>query len=101
MADEQEAEKKSSKKESSNKESSNKETSKKETSKKETTKKKAEAGGAQAAEPATEVVSPPAATARVTLPKKSLKKAKLLPKNKHRLPRRLKKAQQKAAIPQK
>jgi len=78
MADEQEAEKK--------------------ISKKETTKKKVQAGEAKAAEPAVEVVSPPAATARVTLPKKSMKKAKLLPKNKHRLPRRQKKAQQKAAI---
>lgn len=78
MADEQEAEKK--------------------ISKKETTKKKVQAGGAKAAEPAAEVVSPQAATARVTLPKKSMKKAKLLPKNKHRLPRWQKKAQQKAAI---
>ena len=67
-------------------------------SKKETTKKKVQTGEAKAAEPAAEVVSPPAATARVALPKKSMKKAKLLPKNKHRLPRRQKKAQQKGAI---
>jgi hypothetical protein len=78
MADEQEGEKK--------------------ISKKDTTKKKVQAGEAKAAEPAAEVVSPPAATSRVALPKKSMKKAKLLPKNKHRLPRRQKKAQQKAAI---
>ena len=66
-------------------------------SKKETGKKKVKAGEVKAAEPAAEVVSPPAATARVT-PKKSMKKSKLLPKNKHRLPRRQKKAQQKAAV---
>jgi hypothetical protein len=69
----------------------------KKTSKKETTKKKVQAGEVKAT-PAAEVVSPPAATARVTMPKKSMKKAKLLSKNKHRLPRRQKKAQQKAAI---
>ncbi|HEV2690143.1 MAG TPA: hypothetical protein VGV35_16410 [Bryobacteraceae bacterium] len=79
MADEQKAEKK--------------------ISKKETPKKKVKAGEAKAAEPAAaEVVSPPAATVRVTLPKESMKKGKLLPKNKHRLPRRQKKAQQKAAV---
>jgi hypothetical protein len=70
----------------------------KKTSKKETTKKKAQAGEATAAELAAEVVSPPAATARMTRPKKSMKKSKLLPKNKHRLPRRQKKAQQKGAV---
>ena len=65
---------------------------------KETTKKKVKAGETKAAEPAAaEVVSPPAARATVALPKKSMKRGKLLPKNKHRLPRRQKKAQRKAA----
>jgi hypothetical protein len=67
-------------------------------SKKENTKKKVQAGEGKAAEPAAEVVSPPAATARVPLQKKSMKKVKLLPKHKHRLPRRQKKAQQKGTI---
>ena len=65
---------------------------------KETTKKKAKIGAAKATEPAVaEVVSPPAAPASVAPPKKSMKKSKLLPKNKHRLPRRQKKAQHEAA----
>ena len=66
-------------------------------SKKETTTKKVKAGETKAAEPAAEVVSPPAATVSVALRKKSMKKGKLLPKNKHRLPRRQKKAQHKGA----
>ena len=65
---------------------------------KETTKKKVKAGEAKAAEPAAaDVVSPPATKLSVALPKKSMKIGKLLPKNKHRLPRRQKKAQRKAA----
>jgi len=53
---------------------------------------------AKAAEPAvTEVVSSPAVRVSEATLEKSLKKGKLLPKNKHRLPRRQKKAQQKAA----
>lgn len=66
-------------------------------SEKETTTKKVKAGEAKAAEPAAEhaaeVVSPPAATVSVALRKKSMKRGKLLSKNKHRLPRRQKKAQ--------
>ena len=63
----------------------------------ETTKKKLKAE-AKAAEPeAAEVGSRPAATASVASPKRSMKKGKLLPKNKHRLPRLQKKAQHKAA----
>ena len=65
---------------------------------KETRKKKVGAGAAKPTEPAAaEVVSPPAAPVTAALPKKSMKKGKLLPKNKHRLPRRQKKAQRKAA----
>lgn len=70
----------------------------KNTSGKETTKKKVKADVAKAAEPAeSEPVSRPAAAATVAQPKTSMKKSKLLPKNKHRLPRRQKKAQHKAA----
>jgi len=64
---------------------------------KKTIEKRAKAGAAKASTPgAAEIVSaaaPPSATPT----KKSIKPGKLLPKNKHRLPRRLKKAQQKAA----
>ncbi|HYL39616.1 MAG TPA: hypothetical protein VEV17_27105 [Bryobacteraceae bacterium] len=60
--------------------------------------KKVKAGMAKASEPAAgEIVPPPAAPATVTPANKSMKKGKLLPKNKHRLPRRQKKARQKAA----
>jgi hypothetical protein len=63
-----------------------------------TTEKKVKGGAAKAIEPAdAEVVSPPAVSASVAPPKKSMKQGKLLPKNKHRLPRRQKKAQQKSA----
>ena len=62
---------------------------------KEASKRKVKADSVEAIEPApVEIVSPLASTAS---PKKSAKKGKLLPKNKHRLPRRQKKAQQKAA----
>ena len=69
----------------------------KKTSEAKTTKKKVKEE-AKATEPtAGVVVSPQAPTASEATPKKSMKKGKLLPKNKHRLPRRQKKAQQKAA----
>ena len=69
----------------------------KKTREKETPAKKVKPSEAKAAEPAAEVVSPPAAPAIVAPRTKSVKIAKLLPKNKHRLPRRLKKAQRKGA----
>ena len=57
-------------------------------------KRKLQADIAKAAEPvAIQVASPPTVST-----KESVKKGKLLPKNKHRLPRRQKKAQQKAAV---
>jgi hypothetical protein len=69
----------------------------KKTTEKKTTEKKVKAAPNAIEPAAVEVVSPPAVPAKVASPKKSMKKGKLLPKNKHRLPRRQKKAQQKAA----
>ena len=61
-------------------------------------KKKVKIDAAKASDPAAaEAVAPPAAPVIVALPKKSMKKHKLLPKNKHRLPRRQKNAQHEAA----
>jgi hypothetical protein len=63
---------------------------------KEKKEKKVKADGAKPAEPvAAEAVSTQVVPVRE--PKKSMKIGKLPPKNKHRLPRRLKKAQKKAA----
>lgn len=62
------------------------------------TEKKVKADMEKTTEPTSgEIVLPPAAPVSATPTKKSMKKGKLLPKNKHRLPRRLKKARQKAA----
>ena len=70
----------------------------KKTTGKKPTEKDVNAGAAKAIEPAdAEVLSPPAVPASVAPAKKSMKLAKLLPKNKPRMPRRQKKAQQKAA----
>ncbi len=66
---------------------------------KETTKKKVKGGEAKAAEPAPAEAAPSQPpVANVAPAKKSVKKGKLLPKNKQRLPRRLKKAQKKAGV---
>lgn len=60
-------------------------------------KKSPKAAAKPAAEPPTPVAAAPAAPVEPKPATKSLKKGKLLPKNKSRLPRRLKKAQKKAA----
>ncbi|MBZ5575187.1 MAG: hypothetical protein LAP40_01345 [Acidobacteriia bacterium] len=72
----------------------------KKTRDKETPTKKVKPSEPKAGEPAAEVVSPPAAPASVAPRQKSAKIPKLTPKNKHRLPRRLKKAQRKGAAAQ-
>ena len=65
---------------------------------KEVTEKKKSAKAAKpAAEPVSAVAAAPAAPVEPKPATKSLKKGKLLPKNKSRLPRRLKKEQKKAA----
>jgi hypothetical protein len=70
----------------------------KQTIPKDASKTKTQADKVKASEPAVvEVASPPPMPASAASPKKSVKKGKLLPKNKHRLPRRQKKALQKAA----
>jgi hypothetical protein len=67
----------------------------KKTSEKETTKKKVKADAKAVELTAPEVTSTPAVAVQAAPPKQSEKKGKLLAKNKHRLPRRQKKAQQK------
>ena len=62
---------------------------------KETTKKKVKAEAKAAELPAPEATSTPPVAAQAAPPKTSLKIGKLPAKNKHRLPRRQKKAQQK------
>ncbi|HXP84995.1 MAG TPA: hypothetical protein VN841_09760 [Bryobacteraceae bacterium] len=63
-----------------------------------TTEKKTKVKAAKAADSAAEKSAPPVAAKPAAAPPTiSKKKGKLLPKNKHRLPRREKKAQQKSA----
>jgi hypothetical protein len=61
------------------------------------TEKKIKAKAAKASDTAADKSASPAAAPEAPRPGTARKKGKLLPKNKHRLPRRQKKAQQKGA----